>query len=208
MDEVEKAKLKLELRNLRKARAVNKHSVNFYLLLLIIILLVAMIGATMYFFWRHGAVLDENKEFVGAKSVTEDRLNECKATLQQSIDQIGALSVDLNTSSASRQSLNQLYASLSDTKTLLETNLTNAVGTLNVCRLELVESKNERDEAIDELDMQITRYTSLWRSTNVTITGLRDDIGDLELQISLLEEDLDDIRDCVEGNNCTACEDL
>ena len=208
MDEVEKAKLKLELRNLRKKRAVASHSVNFYLLLIIVILMVALASAAVYFLWRHGAVIEENEEFVGAKSATDIRLNECRANLGELTQNLQSLSEELNISSSSKEGLNKLYSDLSNLKASLEANLTNTKSGLNACNLQIVEARNDRDEAIGQLNIEINKYNQLMLSTNKSVTNLNNKIDSLELQLSAVKGDLKDIRDCIEDNNCTSCDDL
>lgn len=208
MDEVEKAKLKLELRNLRKKRAIASHSVNFYLLLIIVILMVALASAALYFLWRHGTVIEENEEFVGAKSATDIRLNECRANLEKLTQNLQSLSEELNISSSSKEGLNKLYSDLSDLKASLEANLTNTKSGLSACNMYLIEARNDRDEAIGELNVEINKYNQLMANTNRTITNLENRVDNLNLQISALKGDLKDIRNCIEDSNCTSCDDL
>jgi len=208
MDEVEKTKLKRELRKLHKKKGGSKHSVNFYLLLIIIVLLSAMVVEVFYFVWRYDAVSEESTDFVEAKREVEGQLNQCQTDLLKTIDQINILSEDLNISSASRSSLNELYEDLSDIRTQLETNLSNVESSLGTCRLELQEYSDELAAAISDLNDYISQYNQKVLELQTAITEISDLETELESCETLKNElsgDLGQLEDCVDDNNCTAC---
>lgn len=209
MEETDKAKLRRELRRLHKKKGVRQHSVNFNLLMIILVLIAAMITATFYFYIKYDELDDRGEQIVEVNEEMEDSYRRCQQDLRSSLDMLENLNSQLNTSSASRSSLNELYIDLENTKSRLESNLSNAKDSLSTCRLELQEYADELEDAMDTVNDYIEQY-NLKAQELVTAQGiinsLEDQIEDYTRINNRLSDDLDDLQSCVDREeNCSAC---
>jgi len=208
MDEGDKAKLKRELRKLHSKKPEPEHSVNFYLLVIIVVLLVALVATALYSFWKYDSAIEENAGFVRARSMMEDQLKLCEVEINSAKQELTDLNNELNISSASRTSLNDLYVDLSNLRSQLENDLTGAQGSLSECNLQLQEYADNLNAAIDELNDYILLYnqkSSEVSGLNTKISDLEDDLDASEILRLRLVDDVDDLEDCIVDYNCTQC---
>lgn len=211
MEEAERAKLKEELHKLRERRAQAKHSVNLYLLIIIVSLLLALAGATVYFFWKHTNILEENKKVSQETQSLNTKYTKCQADLGTAASRVSEIEEQFNISSESRDTLNQLYSNLSNLKAQIEADLSNTQTSLGTCTGDLQESKSDLADAIDEMNNYITLYNQKLQElsvANTQVTDLRRNASRCETLRADLQGELDDLRDCVDSNNCTACSSL
>jgi chromosome segregation ATPase len=199
MDRREKANLKKELRKLHSQRGDNR-TVNFRLMVVIITLLLVLIMLAFYASWRYNELLEENRGFTQSKNNVNNELTVCTTQLNNAVEQLEMIETELNISSASRQSLNTLYANLSDQKMELEGDLSETQSSLSSCQINLGEVESERDDAVNELNDYILQYNK--KVTDLQAANVK--INDLEEDIDEWEDYADCLNDCINGN-CTNC---
>jgi chromosome segregation ATPase len=208
MDEREKARLRRELRKLH-TQGSTKKSVNFRLFAIIVILLAALGGLAFYASWKHNDLLVENREFAGVREMISNELSTCGSRLAKAEEDVAYFSSQLNISSASQETLNELYAELASLKAQLEGDLTGTQQSLSVCSSDLQSSRAELSSAIGELDVCITDYDKAISDLSIAmhrIDVLRSEVSNLTTDLSKAEDELEELRACVNTNsNCTAC---
>jgi len=208
MNDSDKTRLKEELHKLREKRAQAKHSVNLYLLVIIVALLLALAGATVYFFWKHATILEENRAVSQETQSVNNKYAKCYADLGSAESRANEIEEQFNTSAESRDSLNQLYSNLSNRNAQTEEDLSNTQTSLGSCTGNLRQSESDLADSIDEMNNYITLYNQKKQElsiANVLVTDLRRNVSRSETLRANLQGELEDLRDCVDYYNCTQC---
>jgi chromosome segregation ATPase len=210
MKSKDKAKLKRELREIHTKKS-SGHNVNLQLLAAIIAVLATLMVAIIYFSWQYEELLEENENFDTVHNTVNEQLQQCKEELDSAEMNMGLLAEELNTSSASRESLNALYSNLSEEKGELEDELSTTEAKFSSCQEDLSETEGELNAAVNDLN----DYIDLYNEKVVQLQNAVSDIDELETtvsnlqgEISDLEVELAELRECVDNNNCTACDSL
>jgi chromosome segregation ATPase len=208
MKQAEKAKLRRELKKLGREKPGKLHSVNLYLIIMVAALAAALVVATLLFYWKHDSLIDANKGSVKARSVVDQKLDECESDLGVTIKQMEAMAEQLNLSSETRENLNDLYTNVSNIKERLEADLSNTKLGLEECNMELQEYANELKDAIDELNDYINQYNAKVQELQTALNELEETENRLSTCISEksdITNDYNDIVDCVRDHNCSSC---
>ncbi len=208
MDRTQTERIKKELRGLR--RREGGHSVNFYLLVAVVILLISLIGASVYFLTIYKGLEKERKSIRSVKAEVEDRLTKCEVDLEAEIKKREMMMEELNITSSTRESLNKLYVNLSNEKERIAADLNNTKETLEVCKIDLQETNDQLQDAINEVNEYIDKYNQ----KVLELQEVRDQLSSLNSELNDCEEMKDDLasklsylKSCISEHNCSACED-